>query len=85
MSPSLEIYEAAVLAKRGHDKVRALLPELPTGLRRRLHDGAKCVSLMESDDNAGTSARPQHGFESPTGTVSLWTGPIVGEVRRRIA
>jgi hypothetical protein len=28
----------AELAKRGHDKVRALLPELPTGLRRRLHD-----------------------------------------------
>jgi hypothetical protein len=28
----------AELAKRGHDRVRARLPELPTGLRRRLHD-----------------------------------------------
>jgi hypothetical protein len=51
--------------KRGHDKVRALLPELPTGLPRRLHDGAKCVSLMGSDDNAervfghNTGSNPQ--------------------------
>jgi hypothetical protein len=35
IDPSAAIAE---LAKRGHDKVRALLPELPTGLRRRLHN-----------------------------------------------